>query len=85
MDVSDEEEEQEQVDPSVPGTSTAITHSSKAPPTKKKKSTVTGVADTLREYLQERDHEAQEVRAEVNILSFGLKLHEHPLHGIAIH
>ena len=64
------DEEEEQVDPSVPGTSTGITHSSKPPPTKKNKSTAAGVADTLRDYLHERDTEAQEVKAEVDIHAF---------------
>ncbi len=77
---SDEEDDPTQEEPSVAGSSHS---SSKAPPTKKKKSTA--VADTLRQYLTERDEEAQEVRSEVNILSFSLKLHEHPLHAIAIH
>ena len=76
--MSEPEEEQEWDVPSQPG-------SRKAPPSKKKKSAGSGVADTLREYLQQQDQEAQEVRAEVNILSFCIKLHEHPLHTIVIH
>ncbi len=80
--VSDPEEEEEgDLPSSQPGTS-------KAPPSKKTKKSggsSMAVADTLREYLQRQDMEAQEVRAEVNILSFCKILEEHPLHAIVIH
>ena len=43
--------------------------SSKAPPSKKTKKSPLQVGEYLKEYLQRQDKEAQDVRAEVNILS----------------
>ncbi len=78
--VSDVEEQEPD---SLPGSQTGST--SKAPPSKKTKKSALEVGEYLKEYLQRHDDEAQDVRAEVNILSLWKILEQPPLHAILIH